>query len=82
MSKFKIENLHLQLKIHDSLKSKEFTVLYSLKNATCKSTFNMKHLKFKIWWTTSQLQYHSASVAKCARYPLNDDDDDDMRKNE
>ena len=50
MSKFKIENLHLQLKIHDSLKSKEFTVLYIIQFKECNmqlSTFNSKHLKFK-----------------------------------
>ena len=44
MSKFKIENLNLQLKIHDSSKSKEFTVLYSLENATC----NCQHLTLNI----------------------------------
>ena len=40
------------MKIHDSLKSKEFTVLYSVKNATC----NCQHLKammMMIWEKTN-----------------------------
>ena len=41
---------HLQLKIHDSLKSKEFTVVVQLKKINMQlSTFNIiKRLKFKI----------------------------------